>query len=97
VARVEFARAAVDDLDALIRTHSLSPDARAGVARSLRNLEELPLLGPALSGRWEGLRVLLGPWWWLLLVYAFIEAEDRVVIVTTHDARASTGVTTARR
>jgi hypothetical protein len=96
VARVELARAAVDDLDALIRTHSLSPDTRAGVARSLGGLEELPLLGPALGGRWEGLRVLLGPWRWLLLVYAFIESEDRVVVVTVHDARSSTTAAGAR-
>jgi hypothetical protein len=98
VARVELARAAVDDLDALIRTHSLSPpDTRAGVARSLLALEELPLLGSALSGRWEGLSVLLGPWRWLLLVYRFIEPEDRVVVVAVHDARSSGVVTGARR
>jgi hypothetical protein len=96
VARVELAAAAVEDLDRLIRTHSLPPDTRARVARSLRGLERFPLMGPALSGRWEGFRFVLGPWRWLLLVYVFIEPEDRVVVVTIQDARSSTAATAAR-
>ena len=97
MARVELALAAVDDLDTLIRTHSLPADTRARVARSLRALQQYPLMGPALSGRWEGLRFLLGPWRWMLLVYVLMEAEDRVVVVTIQDARASTAVTVTRR
>jgi hypothetical protein len=89
VASVELARAAVEDLDALIRTHSLPPDTRARVARSLRPLERFPLMGQALSGRWEGYHFLLGPWRWLLLVYLYLEAEDRVVVVTIQDARSA--------
>jgi hypothetical protein len=95
VARVELARAAVEDLDALIRTHSLPPDTRTRVAQSLRGLEQIPLMGPALSGQWEGLRFLVGPWRWLLLVYVFIESEDRVVVVTIQDA--ATSAVAARR
>jgi hypothetical protein len=96
VASVELARAAIEDLDDLIRTRSLPPDTRARVARSLRSLERFPLMGPELSGRWEGLRVLLGPWRWLLLIYVVIESEDRVVVVTIQDARSSTSVTSQR-
>jgi hypothetical protein len=96
VARVELAVAAVEDLDGLIRTHSLPADTRARVARSLRALERFPLMGPALSGRWEGFRFILGPWRWLLLVYVFIEQEDRVVVVTVQDARSSTAATITR-
>lgn len=96
MARVELAVAAVEDLDSLIRTHSLPTDTRARVARSLRALEHLPLMGPALSGRWEGLHFVLGPWRWLVLVYVFIEPEDRVVVVTVQDARSSTAATTTR-
>jgi hypothetical protein len=88
--------AAVEDLDGLIRTHSLPSDTRSRVARSLRALERLPLLGPALIGRWEGFRFLLGPWRWMVLVYAFIESEDRVVVVTVQDARSSTAATITR-
>jgi plasmid stabilization system protein ParE len=90
VARVELAVAAVEDLDSLISTHSLPADTRARVARSLRSLAQFPNIGPALSGRWEGFRFVLGPWRWLILVYVFIEAEDRVVVVTIQDARSST-------
>jgi hypothetical protein len=96
VARVELAVAAVEDLDSLIRTHSLPADTRSRVARSLRALERFPLMGPALSGRWEGFRFVLGPWRWLLLVYVFIEPEDRIVVVTVQDARSSTAATTTR-
>jgi hypothetical protein len=53
-------------------------------------------MGPALSGRWEGYRFLLGPWRWMLLVYVFIEPNDRVVVVTIQDARSSTGATSTR-
>jgi len=97
LARVELSAAAVEDLDALIRTHSLPPDTRPRVARSLRPLEQFPLIGPSLEGRWEGYRFLLGPWRWLLLVYVFIEPEDRVIVVTIHDARSATAATGATR
>jgi hypothetical protein len=94
--RVELAVVAVEDLDRLIRTHSLPADSRARVARSLRALERFPLMGPALSGRWEGFRFLIGPWRWLVLVYVFLESEDRVVVVTIQDARSSTASTGTR-
>jgi ParE toxin of type II toxin-antitoxin system, parDE len=96
VARVELARAAVEDLEDLIRTHSPPANTRARVARSLRALERFPPLGPALSGHWDGFRFLLGPWRWLLLVYVFVESEDRVVVVTVQDARSSVATTTSR-
>jgi hypothetical protein len=97
VASVELARAALEDLDALIRTHSLPQHTRLRVARSLRPLERFPLMGPALTGRWEGFRFLLGPWRWLLLVCVDLEAEDRVVVVTIQDARSATSATTTER
>ena len=96
MASVELAAAAVEDLDALIRTHSLPADTRARVARSLRALERFPLMGPELGGRWEDFRFLLGPWRWLLLVYIFIQSEDRLVVVTVQDARSSAAATAGR-
>ena len=89
MASVELAATAVEDLDTLILTHSLPDGTRARVAHSLRSLERIPRLGPELSGRWTGLRFILGPWRWMLLVYTYIEAEDRVVVVTIQDARSS--------
>jgi hypothetical protein len=35
------------------------------------------------------LRFLFGLWRWLLLVYVFIESEDRVVLVTIQDGRSA--------
>ena len=97
MARVELALTAVEDLDLLIRTHSLPADTRARVARSLRSLQQFPNLGPALTRRWQGFRFILGPWRWLILVYVYIEAEDRVVVVTIQDARSSTAATSEQR
>jgi hypothetical protein len=96
VASVELARAAVEDLDVLIHTHSLPGDTRVRVARSLRSLERFPRMGATLGGRWEGFRFVLGPWRWLLLVYVYLEVEDRVVVVTIQDGRASSGAGAAR-
>lgn len=97
MARVELAVGAVEDLDALIQTHSLPADTRARVARSLRSLVQFPNIGPALSGRWQGFRFILGPWRWLIVVYVHNEAEDRVVVVTIQDARSSTAATSEQR
>jgi plasmid stabilization system protein ParE len=97
MAAVELARAALEDLDALIRSHSLPADTRARVVRSLRPLERFPRMGQALNGRWEGFRFLLGPWRWMLFVYVYLETEDRVVVVTIQDARSATSVTTTER
>lgn len=96
MASVELALAAIEDLDALIITHSLPADTRSRVARSLRALQDFPLLGAPLEGRWERVRFVLGPWRWLILVYVFIEREDRVVVVTIQDARSSAAATAAR-
>jgi plasmid stabilization system protein ParE len=89
LARVELSAAAIDDLDGLIRSHSLPRDTRERLKRSLRPLERFPLLGAALDGRWAGFRFVLGPWRWMVVVYAHLEADDRVVVVTIRDGRSS--------
>jgi len=89
VARVELSAAALEDLDRLIRSHSLPSVTKQRLKRSLRPLEEFPLLGSALEGRWRGFRFILGPWRWMIVAYSFLEAEDRVVIVTIQDGRSS--------
>jgi plasmid stabilization system protein ParE len=91
--RVELARAAVEDLDHLISTLSLPADTRDRVRACLRPLADFPRLGVELTGRWQGLRVLLGPWRWMLLVHLYDEATDRVIVVTIQDARASSAAT----
>jgi hypothetical protein len=89
VAHVELAEAAVEDLERLIRTHSLPSDTKERVKRSLRSLETFPLIGAALAGKWEGFRFVLGPWRWMVVVYDYFEHEERVVVATIQDGRAS--------
>jgi plasmid stabilization system protein ParE len=89
VARVELSAAAVEDLDALIRSHSLPSDTKVRLRRSSAPLTRFPLIGAALHGRWSGFRFILGPWRWMILVYVYLEAEDHVVIVTIQDGCSS--------
>jgi len=96
VTRVGLSAAAVEDLEQLILTHSLPADTRARIRHSLSPLQQFPRMGRELTGRWAGMRVLLGPWRWLLLVYVFIEADDRVVVITIQDGRSSAAATAGR-
>jgi hypothetical protein len=89
LARVELTRLAIEDLDRLIAALSLPADTRERVRTSLGPLSLFPLLGPQLEGRWQGMRFLLGPWRWMLMVYEYRPDEDRVVVVTIQDARSS--------
>jgi hypothetical protein len=66
VARVEVANAATEDLDELIRTHSLPRETRDG------------------------------PWRWMIFVCVYLEDEDRVAVVSVHDARSSRSPTSQR-
>jgi plasmid stabilization system protein ParE len=96
VAHVELSAAAAEDLEQLIRTHSLPADAKVRVKRSLQPLQRFPLLGIALGGRWSGFRFVLGPWRWMVIVYAHLEEEDRVVVVTIQDGHSSRAATASR-
>jgi plasmid stabilization system protein ParE len=89
MATVELTVSAVEDLDRLIAVLSLPADTRERVGSGLRVLERLPHLGPELHGRWAGLRFLLGPWRWLIIVYRYEETGDRVVVLTFQDARSA--------
>jgi plasmid stabilization system protein ParE len=93
MAHVELSRAATERLDRMIVTHSLPANTRARVQRSLRALERFPLIGRNLDERWGDLHFIVGPWRWLLIIYAYEEAGDRVLVVAIQDARSSTAVT----
>jgi len=93
VARVELSVGAIERLDRMMVTHSLPADTHARVKRSLHVLERFPTIGRAVEGRWGGLRFILGPWRWLLIVYVHDEDKDLVSILTVQDARSSTAVT----
>lgn len=96
MARVEWSVEAARSLDRLIQTHSLPSDTRERVRRSLRPLEQFPLIGPAVRARGHELRFILGPWRWMIIVYVYLRDDDRVVIVSVEDGRSSTSVTSRR-
>ena len=96
MARVEWSDQAVRSLDRLIQSHSLPADTRERLKRSVRPLERFPLLGPVVGARGPELRFLLGPWRWMIVVYAYFEDEDRVVILSVEDGRSATATTADR-
>jgi hypothetical protein len=93
VTRVVLSVIAVEDLDRMIVSHSLTPDTRARVKRSLSPLERFPRLGRRLEGSWGPFRCILGPWRWMLIVYVYEEERDEVFILTIQDARSSSAAT----
>ena len=97
MARVVVTPEAVATLDALIVTHSLPADTKERFGRSIRPLEAFPRLGRELEGGgYDGLRFVLGPWRWMLVVYEHEEASDTVGVLSVQDARSSTAATRFR-
>jgi plasmid stabilization system protein ParE len=96
MATVVVAETAKADLDAMILTHSLPASTRDRVRTALGSLGAFPLLGPALTGRWQGLRFILGPWPWMLLIYEYDASNDRVSVVTIQDSRSARAATGQR-
>ena len=92
---VRLSSDAVKDLERMIITHSLPPDTRERVRRSLRPLEQFPRIGRQLEGRWKPLRFILGPWRWMLILYSYEESDDLVLVVAFHDARSSSSATSS--
>lgn len=94
VTRVDVADVAAADLADLIAAHHLPPDTHARVASALRVLERFPESGRALIGAWDGFRLVIGPWRWMLIVYVYQPASDMATVVSIQDARNSTAATT---
>jgi hypothetical protein len=85
----------VAELARLITTHSLPADTASRVRRSIEPLADFPLLGASLEGRWRDFRFVLGPWRWMLIVYAYDDEVDLVSVVTIQDGRTSTAATSS--
>jgi len=97
VARVVIAPEAVGELERLIRTHSLPPNTKDRVRRSLRPLSRFPLLGTEIEdGRWSGYRFVLGPWRWLTVLYRYDVESDTVMIASIEDGRSSSSASSTR-
>jgi hypothetical protein len=86
---IEVTRQARDELRELMESRRLPTDTRKRVSRSLLTLEEFPRAGKQLSGVWRDCRALVGPWGWLIVVYMYLESEDRIVVIAFPDARTS--------
>jgi plasmid stabilization system protein ParE len=95
LSEVRLSSDAVKDLERMIITHSLPPDTRQRVRRSLRPLEQFPRIGRQLEGRWTPLRFILGPWRWMLILYSYEEPDDLVLVVAFQDARSSSPATSS--
>lgn len=93
MARILVAPGAVADLERLIFTHSLPADTVNRVRASIEPLADFPLLGASLQGRWNKYRFVLGPWRWILIVYAYDSDAGIVAVVTIQDARSSSAPT----
>lgn len=93
MARVVVTAAARDDLDELVRTHSLPADTGNRVARILAPLASFPKLGAPLGGHFAGRRFILGPWRWMLIVYRFYEDRDLIAVLAIQDGRSSIAAT----
>lgn len=77
------------DVEDAIGLLKLPDDTWLRVHRSLQVVETFPLGGRALEGRWSNARFVLGPWRWMVLIYRYEEAAERVYIVAVHDVRSS--------
>lgn len=89
MAQVVVSPQAKQDVDEAISRLNLPADTWSRIVRSLRVLETFPLAGPELRGKWAPTRFVLGPWSWMLLLYRYDEASDRVVVLSVHDARSA--------
>ena len=95
--RIVVSPAAVESLSRLTVSHSLPDDTNERFRRSIKPLAEFPLLGRALQGGgYDGLRFILGPWRWMVVVYELDRDSDTVNVLTVEDARSSTAVTSYR-
>jgi len=93
LAKVVVTPTAAEDLRRLIESHSLPADTISRFKRAVEPLASFPRLGAPLEGRWAPLRFVLGPWRWMIVVYAFDELKDRVAVVAIQDGRSARAAT----
>lgn len=96
MSQIKVAPSARDDLAHLITFLKLPRNTRARVRASIRPLSAAPQAGTALTGRWRGYRYILGPWDWMVIVYAYDPGADQVNVVTIQDARTAYAATGSR-
>lgn len=90
--KVIVAPTAAEDLHLLTERLHLPGDTRSRVRDRLSQLARFPESGEELIGRWQGFRYTLGPWRWMLIVFAYDESADQVHVVTIQDSRTAGSV-----
>ncbi|MBC7644355.1 MAG: type II toxin-antitoxin system RelE/ParE family toxin [Thermoleophilia bacterium] len=97
--RVLVTETARGHLTTLISVLTLPSDTADRVRQALAQLSAFPEIGVPLPEPFErhGLRFILGPWRWMLLVYRIDLSSGNVVIIAIEDARMSSSVTTKSR
>jgi plasmid stabilization system protein ParE len=96
VTRVVVTETAARSLADLIDSHSLPADTAERIREALLPLQRFPRLGPTLDAAAPEVRFLLGPWRWLVIVYAYREIDDVVVVLTFEDGRSARSATARR-
>jgi hypothetical protein len=92
MAKVVVAPTAAEDLQLLIERRHLPRDTRSRVRDRLSQLARFPESGEELTGRWQGFRYILGPWRWMLIVFAYDPGADQIYVVTIQDSRTAESV-----
>ena len=97
--QLEWSERALSDLHELVPTHHLPADTRDRIESSAKPLERFPRFGPEVGKLPDGaeLHFLIGPWPWLMIIYLYIESEDRIGVVSIEDGRAATSTINRRR
>jgi plasmid stabilization system protein ParE len=89
MATIVVTEAAARSLMELVDSHSLPDDTADRIRRTLAPLSRFPLLGPAIDPARPELRFLIGPWRWLVIVYAYRERENLVAVLAFEDGRSA--------
>jgi hypothetical protein len=96
MARLVVTESAARSLAELIDSHNLPADTPDRIRRTVEPLQQFPLFGPALDSATPEVRFLVGPWRWLVIVYAYREADDVVAVLTFEDGRSARSATSQR-
>jgi plasmid stabilization system protein ParE len=99
MARLEWSKRALTSLDQLVLSHHLPADTRDRIEISAHPLQRFPRFGPEIRTLPDGaeLRFLIGPWPWLVIVYLYIESEDRIGGVSIEDGRSASSTVSRER
>lgn len=89
MARIVVTARAQRDLSDLIRSRDLPATTAERVGRALEPLANFPELGPTVGGSFAQRRFLVGPWRWMIVIYAIDRDADAVVILRVVDGRTS--------